>query len=229
MKNKIAILICIVLISVLIAKLSLALSCSPRPTEYRFLNADVVFTGKVENIEELGKQDETYVKSKAILNVEEVFKGELINSITVSENIYYGATFKENERYLVFANFVDKEFSVGPCSGTRNIKYISDEFKKIERIKQLIQGELDFIRNFDEGEELKYEISITDDGSIEYKEFDEKGRLTWLDIFKGNEHKSKQFFESGRYSYLEFIYRDGKLVHTKGYDQNGKLILDKRP
>ena len=51
---------------VLIAKLSFALSCAPKPTEFHFLNANAVFTGKVDKIEELGKQGEMYLKSKGL-------------------------------------------------------------------------------------------------------------------------------------------------------------------
>ncbi|MBM3248856.1 MAG: hypothetical protein FJZ10_05515 [Candidatus Omnitrophica bacterium] len=226
MKNKIAALLFIISFLILITKLSFALSCKPWPTEYHFLNSDVVFTGKVENIEELGKQNDMYVKNKVTLTVEQIFKGDLLNSITVFENTYWGAMFKENERYLVFANFLDEELIVEGCSGTKNMKYVSDELKKIENIKQLIQRKINSIRNADKSGNFKYEISVIKDGSIEYKEFDGNGRLAWLDSFKDSEHKSKQFLEDGRYSYLEFFYKNGKLTNTKGYDQNGKLILD---
>ncbi|MFC1703348.1 hypothetical protein ACFL1E_01000 [Candidatus Omnitrophota bacterium] len=224
MKNKTSTVVFITL--VLIAKLSFAESCMPKPAEFHFLNADVVFTGKVENIEELGKQDEMYVKSKVRLNVEEVLKGDVSDSVVVFENTYYGAMFKENERYLVFAGFLDEELLTGSCSGTKNMKYLSDEFKKIERINQLIQGQMKSIKNLDEDEELKYEISIVDDGAIEYKQYDENGRLLFHDTFKDGEHIWRQFFNDGMYKYIEYLYKNGKLIYLKKYDQNGKLILE---
>jgi len=95
-------------------------SCSVSNLDHALENADSVFLGKVEKIEQVKNNYEVSV------NTEKFWKGSEIENITVMINSLdpneCGINFKENQSYLIFATEDETgRIQTGSCSFTMNV------------------------------------------------------------------------------------------------------------
>lgn len=96
----------------------LACSCKPSSKKEHAQNADVIFTGRVVEREQLGSTTDVRVRFR----VGKVYKGQvkkLTNVFTTTEGSLCGYHFKIDRKYTVFAYWSDGKKYTSTCTGTK--------------------------------------------------------------------------------------------------------------